>query len=403
MSWPMVKLGDVLSFIRGVTFKPEDQVEPHSDGSIVVMRTKNVQVSGLDERDLIAIPSVMIKRDELILRNGDILISSANSWELVGKVSYINQLGYRATAGGFISIVRANEKTADTRYLYHWLSSPTSQHLIRHCGRQTTNISNLDVGRFKELEIPLPPLTEQKRIAAILDKADAIRRKRQQAIQLADDFLRAVFLEMFGDPVTNPKGWEVKSMQKLIKIQGGYAFKSEDFSESGIPVVKIGNANKVGFTTKGISFIQPDNPNKLTQYELYAGDLLMSLTGTVGKDDYANVTEVTDEYDMYYLNQRVGKISVINGQITKNFIKHYLANPKIKSEITKNNRGVRQANIGNADIYELSVPVPSKSMLEKFDMLVEQASLLMTKIDSAPAQIDSFFNALSQKAFSGTL
>ena len=61
--------------------------------------------------------------------------------------------------------------------------------------------------KLKELEIPLPPLPEQKRIAAILDKAAAIRRKRQQAIQLADDFLRAVFLDMFGDPVTNPKGW----------------------------------------------------------------------------------------------------------------------------------------------------------------------------------------------------
>jgi type I restriction enzyme S subunit len=61
---------------------------------------------------------------------------------------------------------------------------------------------------FWEHEIPLPPLEEQKRIVTILDKADAIRQKRQQAIALADDFLRSVFLDMFGDPVTNPKGWE---------------------------------------------------------------------------------------------------------------------------------------------------------------------------------------------------
>lgn len=68
---------------------------------------------------------------------------------------------------------------------------------------------------FEGFEIPLPPLPEQKRIAAILDKADAIRRKRQQAIQLADDFLRAVFLDMFGDPVTNPKGWPLKRFGEI--------------------------------------------------------------------------------------------------------------------------------------------------------------------------------------------
>lgn len=95
-----------------------------------------------------------------------------------------------------------------------------------------------------KVEIPLPPLEEQKRIAAILDKADAIRQKRQQAIELADEFLRSVFLDMFGDPVTNLKGWEVESLSSLIHVQGGYAFKSADFGTEGIPVVKIGNANK---------------------------------------------------------------------------------------------------------------------------------------------------------------
>ena len=79
----------------------------------------------------------------------------------------------------------------------------------------------------ERIEIPLPPLAEQKRIAAILDKADAIRRKRQQAIQLADDFLRAVFLDMFGDPVTNPKGWEIAELGSISEVQGGLQVSSK--------------------------------------------------------------------------------------------------------------------------------------------------------------------------------
>ncbi|POC15472.1 type I restriction endonuclease subunit R, partial [Vibrio vulnificus] len=72
---------------------------------------------------------------------------------------------------------------------------------------------------FSELEIPLPPLEEQKRIAAILDKADAIRQKRKQAIALADEFLRSVFLEMFGDPVSNPKGWEEPILSDIADVR----------------------------------------------------------------------------------------------------------------------------------------------------------------------------------------
>ncbi|MBE4980853.1 restriction endonuclease subunit S, partial [Enterobacter cloacae complex sp. P3B] len=85
MSWPMVKLGEVLTFIRGITFKPEEKIEASDPDAVVCMRTKNIQEE-LDESDLIAVPKALVKREELFLRHGDILISSANSWNLVGKV-----------------------------------------------------------------------------------------------------------------------------------------------------------------------------------------------------------------------------------------------------------------------------------------------------------------------------
>lgn len=157
MSWPSVKLGSVITFIRGITFKPDDVVEPFSEGSIIVMRTKNVQTAGLALDDLIAVPKTMMKRNEQRLQVGDLLMSSANSWELVGKSSFVNDLGYDATAGGFISIIRPDVSQLHPRYLYHWVMAPKNQHDIRYCGRQTTNISNLEVGRFKDLEIPSHP------------------------------------------------------------------------------------------------------------------------------------------------------------------------------------------------------------------------------------------------------
>lgn len=221
-----VTLGQAAEFIRGITFKPADLVEPFSEDSVVCMRTTNIQVD-LEESDVLAVPKKLVPRPDKYLREGDILISSANSWNLVGKCCYIPKLDYEATAGGFISILRARS-TYDPRFLYHWLNSPRVQHQARHCGRQTTNIANLDVTRFLNLHVPKLELSRQHVIAEVLDKADGIRRKRQKAHRLADDFLRAAFLDMFGDPVTNPKRLNINPLVKVSTfVSGGTPSKSK--------------------------------------------------------------------------------------------------------------------------------------------------------------------------------
>lgn len=112
-----------------------------------------------------------------------------------------------------VKILKPSSNSLDEKYLYHFLKQarlPKDAGYSRHF-------------KFvKRLKIPLPPLKEQKRIAAILDKADALRRKRQQAIDLTDQLLRSIFLEMFGDPVTNPKGWDTSKLSDVAKfISGG--------------------------------------------------------------------------------------------------------------------------------------------------------------------------------------
>lgn len=100
-----VRLANVAKFIHGITFKPNDIVPTNSSDAVVCMRTKNIQLD-LDESDLIAIPSTFVKRQEQYLQKGDILVSTANSWNLVGKGCWVNELNYSAAVGGFISILR---------------------------------------------------------------------------------------------------------------------------------------------------------------------------------------------------------------------------------------------------------------------------------------------------------
>lgn len=335
------------------------------------------------------------KSSAKLVSKGSLLIAMYGA--TVGEVS---QLTFDATTNQAICNIQPDENVCDVNYLYRFLEASKPYLLSRRVGGGQPNISQ---GVIKDLVVSLPPLAEQRRIASILDQADELRQKRQQAIEKLDQLLQATFIDMFGDPVSNPKGWERVSAKNVLKIQGGFAFSSTDFSKSGIPVVKIGNANKLGFSTEKFDFIIPQYPEKLTQYELRSGDLLMSLTGTVGKDDYGNITEVTDDYDLYYLNQRVAKLEVINTLFSKNYIRYFFSQSSIKALITKSNRGVRQANISNSDLYELDIPLPTKAQLDKFDSFIE--SINETKRYSKVQLISSnkLFFALQNQAFNGTL
>ena len=263
MTYPVAKLGDVARFIRGITFKPVDVVPVGTDDAIVCMRTKNVQ-SLLDCDDLLAVPERFVRRQDQFLEEGDVLVSSANSWNLVGKCCWVPSLPWRAAFGGFISVLRADPRKIEKRYLYWWFACDHTQALLRSFGQKTTNISNLNIERCLQLELPLPPLPEQRRIAAILDKVDALRTKRREALAQLDRLAQAIFVEMFGDPVSNPRGWRTLRLGEIFNIaRGGSPRPIQDFitdSDDGVNWVMIGDTEQGGkyiYSTKKKQFRIP--------------------------------------------------------------------------------------------------------------------------------------------------
>ena len=209
-----VKLGDVAEFIRGITFTPQDVLDEFANDSVAVMRTKNVQET-IDLEDVWKINKSFVKNENQYLYEGDLLVSSANSWNLVGKASWIPKLEYKSTFGGFVTVLRGDVNKINKRYLYYWFVSKKIQAMLRSFGNKTTNISNLNLKRSLELSIPLPPLAEQQRIADQLDKADRIMRLREQAIAKLDELAQNVFAEMFGDLFVGRDDWQRTQLGKL--------------------------------------------------------------------------------------------------------------------------------------------------------------------------------------------
>ncbi len=146
-------------------------------------------------------------------------------------VGRIAELGIDATTNQAVCGIVPDSDRVDRRFLFYALRTKVPEWLNKRVGGGQPNISN---GIIKETLIPLPPLAEQRRIAEILDAADAIRRKRQQAIALTEQFLRSTFLDMFGDPVTNPKGWPRVPLGEISDVQGGLQVTTK---RSDCPVV----------------------------------------------------------------------------------------------------------------------------------------------------------------------
>lgn len=166
--WESVELDDACELIRGITFPTAEKRFEFSVGMIGCLRTANVQTT-VEWDDLWFVPRQYVKQAQQIVAVDDILISTANSYELVGKVSRVTHIKFDSTLGAFISLLRAH-KGIDAGFLYYQMTSEAVQQAIREMSSTTTNISNVSGGKLKTLELVIAPVAEQTRIVDKLEE-----------------------------------------------------------------------------------------------------------------------------------------------------------------------------------------------------------------------------------------
>ena len=265
---------------------------------------------------------------------------------------------------------------------------------------QWYKIPNLGYSRhyklLKEIKIPLPPKSTQLAIVSELDKINELIRLKKEQLKDFDNLAQSLFYEMFGDPVENEKGWEVKKLGELLKVIGGYAFKSDKYKDEGIPILRIGNINSGFFRDTNLVFAESDE--KLERYKIFPGDIVISLTGTVGKSDYGNVCIMDDAYNFYYLNQRNAKLEIF-GNLDKYYLSAILKNEVIKSRLTSISRGVRQTNIANKDIENLQIPLPPLPLQRLFAQRIEQIEREKSEVQKSIQDLETLLASRMQYWF----
>lgn len=391
------RLGDVVDFIRGITFRPEELVSVDQRDAVVCMRTKNIQEM-LEVNDLIAVPESFVRRDELFLQEGDVLISSANSWNLVGKVTQVPSLSYRATAGGFIAIVRAKPGVIEPNYLYRWLASEASQAAIRSCGRQTTNISNLSVPRFLDLQITLPEKAEQVRVVKILDKAESLRHKRHKAIRVADEFIRAVFIDMFGVPGESSKWPESCVADMVSSIESGWSAPSSDreLSDQDLAVLKVSAVSTGWFLSEQAKPVDREIVDRPLVFPR-RGDLLFSRANT--RELVAACCLVDVDVDNRFLPDKLWRITAEPRQATNEYLCYLFRHPAFRHQLTKQATGTSGSmlNISQAKLLSTPAPLPPFALQQKFTKIVNRSQVARRNSMNSLRDLQSLKESLTAK------
>jgi type I restriction enzyme S subunit len=252
-----------------------------------------------------------------------------------------------------------------------------------------------------EIVIPLPPLAEQRRIAEVLDWAEALRAKRRAALVELDSLTQSLFLDLFGDPATNPKGWPKVELGEVVKLVGGYAFKSEDFATEGNAVVRISNLTGDGIDLSDIARIPDDKLGKGVGFKIEPGEILIAMSGaTTGK---LGVVPLELSEDLYQ-NQRVGNYRIrAAARIQREFLLGLLRTSFYQRFLWQLAAGVAQPNVSGWQLESAVVPLPPIELQRDFAGRVTAVEKLKTAQRASLAELDALFATLQYRAFRGEL
>lgn len=383
-----------------------DYVLPVKNGNPIVLFGDSdfmyLDISAINrERRAIADPQIILARDapsraRQITAENDILVSTVRP--KLNTVALVTEEHAGAIASTGFSVLRPVPGKLDARFLFHWVSSEATinQLVALATGATYPAVSDKII---KSLPFAPPSFLEQQRIAALLDKADSVRRKRREAIRLADEFLRAVFLDLFGDPETNPKSFAKGTIRDLV-ISANYGTSEKASEQIGqYPVLRMNNITYGGgWDFSSMKYVDLDE-GSAHKYLAQKGDLLFNRTNSkelVGKTAVYMRDEpmaIAGYLVRVRMNER-GNAHYVSGYLNSTHGKHTLE-ARAKSI-------VGMANINAQEMQDIPLLLPPIELQCKFASIVSAMQERLRKHHVFSDKAEALYAALSEKFFSQT-
>ncbi|UUD64660.1 restriction endonuclease subunit S [Pseudomonas seleniipraecipitans] len=392
MSFPSVALGDVVSFKGGGT--PSRDQSTYWGGDIPWATVKDFNDGYLirTTRDFIT-PEGLKNSASNLISAGTVIIPTRMA---LGKAAIAQR--DVAINQDLKAVVPSGE--VDPRYLLWYFIANASQ--IQSMGKGAT-VKGVTLDQLRKLQFPLPPFPEQRRIAAILDKAEALRAKRSEAIAKLDQLLQSVFLEMFGDPLTNPKEWPAVTVAEIAEVQGGLQFSAsrKDIPNS-VPYLRVANVQR-GFLDLAEIKEMGATVAEVQRIRLNAGDILV-VEGHGNPDEIGRCAVWDGSISECIHQNHLIRVRANPETVTPSFLASYL-NSDVGSRWLKGTARTTSGlnTISVKKVRETQVLLPPLALQQRWDDFVLSVADRRSVALVAAVKNASLFEALQAQAFSGKL
>ena len=303
-----------------------------------------------------------------------------------------------AVFASYLIRVRPNRKV-DPIFLSHFFNSSWywDQITSKSVGAAQPGVN---ATKLESLEVPLPALSEQRRIAAILDQADALRAKRRTALAQLDEMAQALFVEMFSDPGSNPRGWPSAPLSALARaedtINYGVIQPGDDY-ENGIPIVRVGDLTEGRVSHQKLKKIDPAIDAAYKRSRLRGDEILISCVGSIGIVALTSATERG-----FNIARAIARVRVHSG-IHREYVAAFLRSSHVQNYFENELRTVSQPTLNIKQICETRILVPPFELQEKFLAQLSALEMVASRLKKSQDELELLFSSLQHRAFRGEL
>jgi type I restriction enzyme S subunit len=394
--------------LQDIVEKPITGEWGNEGGTVKVLRTTNFTNNGYINYEKVVLRDIDQKKVESKkLLKGDLIIekSGGSPTQPVGRVVYFES-DEIFLCNNFTAILRPKKEKVFPKYLHYILFVGHQFGLTSAFQNKTTGIINLQLPKYLEnLQIPLPPLETQQKIASILDAADTLRQKDKALLAKYDELTQALFLDMFGDTWVNPKKWKEYLVEELASKEKnsikagpfGSSLKKEFYVKKGYKIYGQEQVIKDDMSF-GNYYIDEKKYKELENCKVKTGDILISLVGTYGK-----ISVIPHVFEEGIINPRLMKITPDEKIIRPDFLKILLQGSASIIQMKNQSRGGTMDIVNVGIMRKIKLPVPPIALQTQFS---ERVAIIEQQKAIAHASLEKseqLFNSLLQKAFKGEL
>ncbi len=379
--WEYKKLGEVASFFRGLTYSGKDEV---SFSNNVVLRSNNIDLNtntiNFDELKFIS-DSIIIPKDKKLKKNSIFMCMSNGSKLHLGKVAFIDK-EYPYAFGGFMGLIVPKEDELMPKMAYYYFCSQKFKTYLSSIGNGA-NINNIKFVDIAKDTIPLPPKSTQLSIVSELDKINELIRLKKEQLKDYDNLAQSIFYEMFGDPVENEKGWEVKKLIEVSSLINGRAYKQNELLNEGkYKVLRVGNF----FTNSNYYY---SNLELDEEKYCYKGDLLFAWSASFG-------AFVWDEGKTIF-HYHIWRVLFDEKKLNIYYYK-YLLNT-MTSFFMNDVHGIGMVHLTKAGMEQYNVPLPPLPLQHLFAQRIEQIEHQKSEVTKAITDLETLLASRMQYWF----